>query len=123
MHKNSQKRIYGDYIYIITCNAENETYFFTESIFCELWIKHLILCKELHQYKLYAFCLNYDHFHLMIKPNNEIANYSDIIKFLKRNFSQNVNKIMGYNEINEGDNAHCRIRREHERKKMANRNG
>jgi len=122
MHKNSQKRIYGDCIYFITCVVDEKIEFFTEEIFCDLWIKELKLAKELQHFKLYAFCLNYNHFHIMIKSENEIATYSEIMKFLKRNFSQNVNKILGFcsiegdniNPTTEGDNAHCRFQEKRE---------
>ncbi|MCF7794321.1 MAG: transposase [Candidatus Cloacimonetes bacterium] len=114
MNRNSQKRIYGDNIYFITCAVHDKIEFFKESQLCELWIQEIKLCKELKQFLLIAFCLIYDHFHLLIKPNNEIANYSKIMHFLKRNFSQNANKILGYVRLNdegdnapEGDNAHC----------------
>lgn len=115
MHRNSQKRIYGDYVYFITCDVHDKFEFFKDSLFCDLWIEEIKLCQALKQFLLIAFCLNYDHFHWMIKPNNEIADYSEIMQFLKRNFSHNANKILGYiplNKIskfdNEGDNAHCR---------------
>ncbi len=117
MHKNSQKRIYCDFIYFITCDVFDKTEFFLEDLFCELWIEEMKLCKELKKFQLSAFCLNYDHFHIMIEPDNEIANYSQIMHFLKRNFSQNINKILGYvplidegDNAPEGDNAHCRLR-------------
>ena len=117
MHRNSQKRIYGDHIYFISCNVRGVYEFFIHEILCDLWIKELQITKKITQMKLFAFCLNYDHFHLMIKPNNTIANYSKTMQFLKRNSSQNINKILGYtyfktNPLNtkyEGDNAHYRL--------------
>lgn len=112
MHKNSQKRIYGDYIYFITCTVGESFQVFYNRILCDLWMQVLILGKALQQFKLFAFCLNYDHFHLLIKPNNKIANYSKIMQFLKRHFTRNANIILGYdkhcfktmgNKKNEGD--------------------
>ena len=111
-HRNSQKRIYGNYIYFITCNTEDRTEYFKDDILCDFWIEELKLAKQDKQFNLYAFCLNYEHFHFIIKPNNHIANYSQIMHFLKRNSSQNINKILGYTQFkisNEGDNAHCRL--------------
>ncbi|MBS3767449.1 MAG: transposase [Candidatus Cloacimonetes bacterium] len=117
MHRNSQKRIYGDYNYFITCDVANRRNFFKEELFCELWLEELKLCKDMKKFKLFAFCLNYEHFHILIKPDNEIENYSKILHFLKRNFSQNVNKIMGYVPIlNEGENTHCHLRCREKRK-------
>ncbi len=97
MHRNSQKRIYGDYVYFITCDVEDKIEFFKEEIFCELWIEELRLAKEIKKFELYAFCLNYEHFHLLIKPNK--TNYSQIMHFFKRHTSRNINIILGYNKI------------------------
>jgi len=97
-HHNSQRRIYGDYVYFITCNTNGEFEFFQYEIFCELWINELRLAKELYKFQLFAFCLNYDHLHLLLKPDNEIANYSEIMRFLKRHFTRNINIILGYNK-------------------------
>lgn len=120
MHRNSQKRIYGDYVYFITCDVQDKIEFFKEEILCEFWIEELRLAKEIKQFKLYAFCLNYEHFHLLIKPGNEIADYSKIMQFLKRHLSRNANIVLGYNKIDleklsagddvESDIGQCRIR-------------
>ena len=120
MHRNSQKRVYGDHIYFITCNVEGVYPFFEHEILCDLWIHELRFTKKISQMELFAFCLNYDHFHLLIKPHNVTANYSKIMQFLKRNSSQNINKILGYTYFrtnpstttHEGDNAHYRLRNE-----------
>ncbi|MEA2103899.1 MAG: hypothetical protein U9P79_04555, partial [Candidatus Cloacimonadota bacterium] len=63
MHRDSQKRIYGDYTYFITCDVKNKIAFFKENILCEFWREELRLAKEMKQFSLFAFCLNYDHFH------------------------------------------------------------
>lgn len=97
MHRNSQKRIYGDYVYFITCDVQDKIEFFKEEILCEFWIEELKLAKEIKKFDVYAFCLNYDHFHLLIKPDNKIANYSQIMHFIKRHTSRNINIILGYN--------------------------
>ncbi len=97
IYNNSQKRVYGDYVYFITCDVQDKIAFFEEVIFCELWVEELKLAKEIKQFNLYEFCLNYDHFHILIKPDNKIANYSHIMHFFKRHTSRNVNIILGYN--------------------------
>jgi REP element-mobilizing transposase RayT len=81
MHRNSQKRFYGEYIYFITCNVEGKNDFFHNEILCNLWIKELSLAKDVYRFLLFAFCLNYDHYHIVIMPNNEIANYSEAMRF------------------------------------------
>jgi len=119
MHRNSQKRIYGYYVYFITCDVKEKIAFFKEEILCEFWIEELRLAKEIKEFKLYAFCLNYDHFHFLIKPNN--ANYSQIMHFIKRHTSRNINIILGYNKIDldklssypvEGEVGQPRLRRD-----------
>ncbi len=125
-HKNSQKRIYGDYIYFITCNIQDRRDYFRERIFCDLWLEELKLTKQLKRFSLFAFCLNYDHFHLLIEPKNDIANYSKVMQYFKRHVSRNMNIILGHNsrdlqkmsikhvpegEISpEGDIRQCRLR-------------
>ncbi|MEA2103129.1 MAG: transposase, partial [Candidatus Cloacimonadota bacterium] len=78
---------------------KNKIAFFKENILCEFWREELRLAKEMKQFSLFAFCLNYDHFHLLIKPKNKIANYSQIMHFIKRHTSRNINIILGYNKI------------------------
>ncbi|MDQ6985828.1 MAG: transposase [Candidatus Dojkabacteria bacterium] len=119
-HKDSQKRINNEnLIYFITSNTFKRYPYFEDSYLAEIWMKELILCKEIHKFKLYGFALMYDHFHLLIKPNYEIGNHSKIMQFLKRHVSRNINIAMGcsdgalknYNLTgdNEGDNGHCRL--------------
>ena len=97
MHRDSQKRIYGNYVYFITCFVQDKNEFFKEEILSEVWIEELKLAKKMKKFELYAFCLNYDHFHLLIKPNKK--NYSQIMHFLKRHTSRNINIILGYNKF------------------------
>lgn len=94
MHRNSQKRYYDDYVYFITCNTLEKFPYFQESVLYELRIEELAICKEIKQFHLYAFCLNYDHFHLLVEPNNKVANISEIMRSLKTNSSRNINRIL-----------------------------
>lgn len=80
-------------IYFITCNTANRRTFFREEIFCELFMESLKLCKSVKDFELYAFCLNYDHFHMLVKPVGE-ENISEIMRSLKTNFSRNANRII-----------------------------
>ena len=109
MHQNSQKRIYGDYVYFITCNVKDKIEFFKEEILCEFWIEELRLAKEIKKFELYAFCLNYEHFHLLIKPGK--TNYSQIMHFIKRHTSRNINIILGHNkfDLNKMTNSECDV--------------
>ncbi len=93
-HKNSQKRVFlENEVYFITNNTFNNYPYFKEEILCDLWIKELNLCKNLKKFELYAFCLNYNHFHLLFKPSEEF-DVSEILRSFKTNYSRNVNRII-----------------------------
>ena len=108
-HRNSQKRDFMDnnVYFIVTKTFQNFPYF-KELIFCELLVEELKLCKEVKKFKLYGFCIIYDHLNLMIHPNNEF-NISEIMKSLKENISRDINYII-MNSHNEGDTSTCRLR-------------
>ena len=99
-HRNSQKRIYfEDAEYFVTSNTFNWCPYFKESIFCDLFIENLRLCKKLRVFTLYAWVLVWNHFHLLIHPSDNF-NISNIIHCLKRNTSRDFNFIMGYDKYN-----------------------
>jgi len=121
MHRNSQKRFYNkNYIYFVTVNTYQKFPYFKEKILCDLFLEELKICKQIKKFRLYAFCLNYDHFHLLLQPGS--VNISKIMQFLKRHFSRNANVIMlnnknnmineeNINQIkNESDIGQCRLR-------------
>ena len=93
-HRNSQKRIHmTNTSYFLTTKTQNNFPYFEEKIFCDVFIKNLKLCKQLKQFKLYGWVLSYDHFHLLIEPNDKF-NISKIMKSLKENVSYMINKII-----------------------------
>lgn len=94
LHRNSQKRIYGEYVYFITAKTQDAYPYFKEKLFANLWMEELKITKIIKEFKLYAFCLNHNHFHLLLKPKNVYGNYSEIIKSLKQNFSRDINKVI-----------------------------
>ena len=51
-HRNSQKRIYGDYVYFITCDVDERFEFFRNEALCELWMEELELVKAIYRFKL-----------------------------------------------------------------------
>jgi REP element-mobilizing transposase RayT len=114
LHCNSQKRVYlPGYIYYIVGKTYNNFPYFKEAIFCEVFIEDLKSCKEIQGFKLYGFTLIYDHFNLLVKPN-EIFNISQILKSLKENVSRNINVIMGFTYAPAGDTPACRLRKRDE---------
>lgn len=109
IHKNSQKRYYEENsTYFIVAKTFQNFPYFKEPIFCELFVKELKLCRELKKFKLYGFCVIYDHLNLIIHPGNEF-NISKIIKSLKENVSRDINYVIANNH-NEGDTSTCRLR-------------
>ncbi len=99
-----QTRFYDkNYIYSITVTTYERFPYFKESILCDLWIEELQFCKELKNFKLFAFCLLPNHFHLLIQPS-EKENISEIMKFFKENLSRDINRIIA------GETAPSRLR-------------
>ncbi len=95
---SAPKRIYlNNQIYFITTKIYQNIEYFKESIFCDLLIENLRICKRLKRFELYAFCLLYEHLHLLLKPNGKY-NISNIMFSLKKQFSHDVNRVMGFNE-------------------------
>jgi len=113
LHRNSFKRIiFEDAVYFTTSKTHYNYPYFRERIFCDLFVENLRLCKQMKGFLLYGWVLNFDHFHLLIQPNDK-WNISNVMQFLKRNSARNINFIMGFNENDEsinpvGDNDHCR---------------
>jgi len=109
IHRNSQKRIYVEEgIYFVTFNTKDKYPYFVEDIFCEVFVDNLRICIELKHFKLYAYCLLHDHAHLLLKPGRGY-NVSKIIQGLKKNVSQDINKLIGI--YPEGANSNSRLRR------------
>ena len=108
MNTDSQKRIYGNYIYAITGDVEPYSSTFRNEILCDAWIRELAITKDILQFRLFAFGLDYDHLHLLLKPDNKITNYSKIMRYFKRHLPRNANIVLGYDVLPESDNVHCR---------------
>jgi putative transposase len=108
-HRNSQQRFYDDELtYVVTVNVDGKIPYFQEKIFCELWIEELRICKELKKFELYGFCLNHDHFHMIVNPVREF-NVSKVMQTFKKNVSQDINKVIGF--YPEGENSNSRLQR------------
>lgn len=97
IHKNSQKRIYlENKEYFITTNTYKRYPYFKSKILCELFILQLEYCKEIYDFDLYGFVIIYDHVHFLIRSYDEKKDFSKIMFSIKKNFSMNANKILGY---------------------------
>jgi REP element-mobilizing transposase RayT len=101
LHRNSQKRIiYPGMTYFVTTNTKYRYPYFRNDILSELFIEELRVAKELKKFLLFGFCVMPDHIHLLLKPDVEVANISEIMRSLKTNFSRNVNKIVDAYNLN-----------------------
>jgi REP element-mobilizing transposase RayT len=97
LHKGAQRRIrIPDAAYFITVKTQGNNPFFRESVFCDLFVENLRLCKRLKKFELYGWFLGYDHFHLMIRPMGKWS-YSEIMFSIKKQFSHDANRMIGFN--------------------------
>jgi len=107
-HRNSQKRFYeSGHTYFVVSKTYNNYPYFKEKIFCDLFIEELKLCKNLKKFRLYGFCIVYDHINLLLQPSDEF-NISKVMKSLKENVSRDINYIMN-GIFYEGDTSTCRF--------------
>jgi REP element-mobilizing transposase RayT len=76
---------------------------------CELFLEELKLCKKLKNFELFAFCILPDHVHLLINPCEEF-HISKVMFSIKKQFSQNTNRILGHNPLPVGEQTLVRLR-------------
>ncbi|MBN2096033.1 transposase [Candidatus Peregrinibacteria bacterium] len=123
LHRDSQKRIYfKDVCYFITCKTEGNVSFFRERIFADLFVENLRLCKRLKGFFLFGWVLVYDHFHLLVQPDDEF-NISEVMFSIKKQFSHNINIIFDFNKPyipHEGAQSIARLREKWGNKKYEN---
>ena len=113
--KIQQKLLYYDYIMnyrrlfipnsivFITIVTFNREEFLIPNI--ELLKNSIKQTKEKYQFNIVAICVLKNHIHMLLKTNN-IKDYPDIIKNIKRNFSVkfDISQIPDYNE---SDSSYC----------------
>ena len=94
LHRNSQKRVYeeGAEYFVTTVTHERHPYF-ANPILAELFVRDLWFAKELKQFELFGYTVMPDHVHLLIQPRGR-ANYSEIMRSIKTNFSRDANDII-----------------------------
>jgi len=61
-------------------------------------VEQIWLVQQLMKFQMYAYAIMPDHVHLLIQPQTEF-NYSHIMFSIKKQFSHNVNRVMGYNQF------------------------
>jgi len=94
MHRNSQKRIYerGTTVFV-TSVTQGRIRYFENDILAELFVRDLWIAKELKEIELFGYTVLPDHVHLLFLPVGE-ANYSEVMRSLKTNFSRDANDIL-----------------------------
>ena len=98
-HRNSQKRIiFEDACYFVTFYPKHRYPYFKESIFCDLFVENLKLCKQLKGFLLFGWVIVYNHIHLLFQPSDKF-DISKIMQFLKRHISRNINIVMRYKNL------------------------
>lgn len=100
-----QQRYYEWWLYFVTFNTVSRLPYFQYPFLCELFIEELVIAKKEKKFDLYAFCINYDHIHLIVWPDESIGNISQIIQFIKRHFSRNANILLWYADEDNKENA------------------
>ena len=96
MKHKLQRRIYFEGAeYFVTFNTQDRIKYFVEPILCEVFIACLRLSKIFYKYDLYAFVVLLNHAHLLFLPH-EAKDLSNIMKYLKRHITRNINFILGY---------------------------
>jgi putative transposase len=83
---------FDDAVYFVTCKTKGNVPYFKERIFCEVFLENLRICKSLKQFNLFAWVLIYDHFHLLLQPNDG-WNISEVMRSIKTNVSCDINRI------------------------------
>jgi REP element-mobilizing transposase RayT len=86
-------------IYFITTSTRNRFDYFECKILSELFVSYLAFVKYVYSHKLYAFCILYDHIHLLIEP--ETQNIHKFMQIFKMNFSRDANRVTEGTEIPE----------------------
>lgn len=85
-------------IYSISTKTNQEEYIFDakkpENIpNIELFLNVFLRAKRLYQFTSFAFTVMSNHIHLMLKPNLEKGDISDIMRWINGNFSREYNKM------------------------------
>jgi len=118
MHKNSQKRYYiRGAVYFITTVTKERYKYFCDEIFVHVLVEQIYFAQQLLQFQLYAYAIMPDHVHVLIQPHDGY-NYSKIMFSIKKQFSHNANRVMGYNPFPDYENDEMNIKLQHYRDKF-----
>ena len=95
-HRNSQKRIKAQKaFYFVTTKTDKNYAYFLDDAYCELFVEELKLAEKLKDFKIKGYKVNPDHVHLLLWIG-EKHTLSKVMQAIKRNFSQDINKLLGH---------------------------
>ena len=90
-YKRQKHNLKPGYISMVTSNVKHAEPAFIQPSIANIFIQNLNVTKHIKGFKLYAFCLLPDHFHLLVKPNSKY-HIGKIMQSLKRNCSEDINR-------------------------------
>jgi REP element-mobilizing transposase RayT len=80
-------------IYFITFVTKSRIEFFDIKIFKDIFRRNLLIAQSFHKFYIYSYTIQNEHIHLLIQPLNNKSDISVIMKFIKKNFSYNINYL------------------------------
>jgi REP element-mobilizing transposase RayT len=94
LHHKPRIRIYRTGAqYFVTSVTFDRYPYFKNPILAELFVRDLWFAKVLKEFDLFGYTVMPDHVHLLFEPKGT-ADYSEIMRSLKTNFSRNANDIL-----------------------------
>ena len=81
-------------VYFVTINTRLRFPYFQSGELCRLLVDQMTFTSHLLNFSIDAYCILYDHVHLIISGIQQETNISNIMKSLKQNFSLHANQLM-----------------------------
>ncbi len=78
--------------YFFTMVTKNREPLFLDPALCELFMAGITKVKSHQPFELDAFCILPDHIHLLVSLPEEVRNYSNIIKEIKKDTTKSIRK-------------------------------
>ncbi|OGO17157.1 MAG: hypothetical protein A2Z14_05950 [Chloroflexi bacterium RBG_16_48_8] len=95
---NIRRYYVPDSIVFITVVTKDRRSDFIEPISIRFFWETIKLVQKFHPFELIAYVILPDHFHWLIKPENDASNFSSIMHSFKRNFTLNIKKAHGLSD-------------------------
>ena len=82
-------------VYSVVTRVNNSGFVFENDTVCQMFLAHLQEIKEKLKFKIYAFVLMSSHVHLLIEPDDQAADISEIMFYINGKFAQKFNLFNG----------------------------